>query len=52
MVTPAPTGNTIVDANQTVQATKRGVCENHLSQEDFMALGKGVSWYYNWAANT
>lgn len=46
---PSPT---IVDANQRVQATKRGVCENHLSMEDFMALGKGVSWYYNWAANT
>lgn len=50
--TPATGGNTIVDANQKVQATKRGVCENHLSSEDFMALGKGVSWFYNWAANS
>ena len=51
-VTPSATGDTVVNANQKVQATKRGVCENHLSSEDFMALGKGVSWYYNWASNT
>lgn len=50
--TPAATGDTIVNANERVQATKRGVCENHLSMEDFMALGTGVSWYYNWGANT
>jgi hypothetical protein len=47
--TPAPQ---IVNANEKVKATKRGVCENHLSQEDFMALSKGVSWYYNWAPST
>jgi len=52
VVTPAPTGNTVVNANQRVQASKRGVCENHLSTEDFIALAKGVSWYYNWASST
>jgi hypothetical protein len=29
-------------------STKRGVCANKLSPEDFAALQPGVSWYYNW----
>ena len=52
IVAPSTTGDTIVDTTQRVQATKRGICENHMSQEDFIAVGKGVSWFYNWAANS
>lgn len=29
-------------------STKRGVCANKLSAEDFKALQPGVSWFYNW----
>ncbi len=52
IVAPSTTGDTIVDTTQRVQATKRGrVRESHVA-EDFIAMGKGVSWFYNWAANS
>jgi hypothetical protein len=42
----------IVNCGDHVQSRKRGVCENHLSAEDFRALAPGVSWYYNWNTST
>ena len=42
----------IVNCGEQVQSKKRGVCENHMSSEDFKALAPGVSWYYNWAVST
>ena len=42
----------IVPCDQPVQSYKRGVCENHLSAEDFRALAPGVSWFYNWHYET
>lgn len=38
----------IVPCDKPVQSVKRGVCLNEVSREDFLALGPGVSWYYNW----
>ncbi len=53
---PAPvaaSGNIrIVNCGEHVQSRKRGVCENHMSAEDFTALAPGVSWYYNWSVTT
>ena len=42
----------IVNCGDHVQSRKRGVCENHLSAEDFKVLSPGVSWYYNWNITT
>ncbi len=42
----------IVNCDEKVQSHKRGVGENHLSEEDFRALAPGVSWYYNWHFKT
>ena len=50
--TPAPAAKIIVNANQRVQPNKRGVCENHMSAEDFRALAPGVSWFYNWSSSS
>jgi len=41
-------GIRVVGCEEPVQSYKRGVCENHLSAEDFRALAPGVSWFYNW----
>ena len=48
----APSPIRVVACDQKVQSTKRGVCENHLAQDDFRALAPGVSWYYNWHFET
>ena len=42
----------IVKCGEQVRSKKRGVCENHMSAEDFKALAPGVSWYYNWNYTT
>ncbi len=42
----------IVNCDQTVQSTKRGVCANELSEADFRAMAPGVSWFYNWHFET
>ena len=41
-------GIRVVNCDQKVQSSKRGVCENALSEADFRALAPGVSWFYNW----
>ncbi|CAN5445180.1 hypothetical protein BH10PLA1_BH10PLA1_16350 [soil metagenome] len=45
-------GVRIVNCDEPVQSVKRGICENHLSAEDFKALAPGVSWFYNWHYET
>jgi len=42
----------IFNCDQKVQSHKRGICENHLSADDFRAIAPGVSWYYNWHFKT
>ena len=42
----------VFNCDEKVQSHKRGVGENHLSEEDFRALAPGVSWYYNWHYKT
>ncbi len=42
----------VVSCDEPVQSHKRGVCENHLSADDFKALAPGVSWFYNWHYET
>ncbi len=52
VLAPVPTTRAgeirIVNCDQKVQSTKRGVCANALSEADFRALAPGVSWFYNW----
>jgi hypothetical protein len=48
----APGDIRVVACDQKVQSYKRGVCSNHLQQDDFRALAPGVSWYYNWHYET
>ena len=43
-----PVGIRVVNCDQAVQSSKRGVCANALSEADFRALAPGVSWFYNW----
>jgi hypothetical protein len=42
----------IVNCDEKVASSKRGICENHLDEADFRALAPGVSWYYNWHFET
>ena len=48
----AKTGIRIFNCDQQVQSTKRGVCANELSEQDFRLLAPGVSWFYNWHFDT
>src|ERR1035437_3842912 len=41
----------IVNCDAPVQSRKRGIGVNTMSAADFLALGPGVSWYYNWSPN-
>jgi hypothetical protein len=56
LLSPATSGAAapirIVNCGTHVQSSKRGVCENHMSAEDFTAFAPGVSWYYNWNITT
>jgi hypothetical protein len=38
----------VVACDEKVASSKRGVCANALSADDYRALAPGVSWYYNW----
>ncbi len=49
---PTPAPIRVVNCDQPVQSTKRGVCANQLSEADFRALAPGVSWFYNWHYET
>jgi hypothetical protein len=48
----APDNLRIVNCDDRVASSKRGICENHLDEADFRALAPGVSWYYNWHYET
>ena len=42
----------IVNCDEHVQSSKRGVCANALSESDFRLLAPGISWFYNWHYET
>jgi len=42
----------LFNCDEPVQSYKRGLCENHLSPDDFKALAPGVSLFYNWHYET
>ena len=50
--TAEPAKPRIVGAEDSVQSTKRGICVNKFSAEDFQAVAPGVLWYYNWHYET
>ncbi len=41
----------IVNCDAPVQSRKRGIAVNTMSSADFLALGPGVSWFYDWGVN-
>ncbi len=49
---PSPKPIRVVNCDEKVASTKRGVCANELSEEDFRLLAPGISWFYNWHYET